>query len=66
MPDEEPDDRHRGMAIAVAFPVIAAAVMVGGVFIGFAAASTPASAGLLGVALAVAASRFRRRCSPTC
>jgi len=47
-------------AIAVAMPVIAAAVMVGGVFTGVGGRFYAAAAGLLGVGLAVAASRLRK------
>ena len=48
------------LALAVAFPTIAAAVMVGGVFTGVGARFYAGVAGLLGVALAAAASRLRR------
>lgn len=47
-------------AVAVAFPVLAAAVMVGGVFTGVGARFYAVAAGLLGIALAVVASRVRR------
>ena len=50
------------LGAAVAFPTLAAAVMAGGVFIGPDARIYAAVAGLLGVALAVGAARFR---SPT-
>jgi hypothetical protein len=43
----------------MAFPAIAAAVMAGGVFIGFEARIYAAVAAMLGVGLAVAAARFR-------
>ncbi|MGH8993421.1 MAG: transglutaminase domain-containing protein, partial [Acidimicrobiia bacterium] len=47
------------MAVAMAFPTLAAAVMAGGVFIGFDARIYAAVAGLAGVALAVVAARLR-------
>lgn len=47
-------------AIAVSMPVIAAAVMVGGVFTGVGGRIYAAAAGLLGVGLAVATSRIRK------
>jgi hypothetical protein len=59
IPDEEPDRSPLRMAIAMAFPAIAAAVMAGGVFIGFEARIYAAVAAMLGVALAVGAARFR-------
>lgn len=48
------------LAIVVACPVLAAAVMTGGVFLGPAARVWAAITGLLGVALAARASRLRR------
>ncbi len=57
--DEEPDRSPLRLAIAMAFPAIAAAVMAGGVFIGFEARVYAAVAAMLGVALAVLAARFR-------
>jgi len=48
------------LALAVGFPSIAAAIMVGGVFTGAGARVYAAVAGLLGVALAASASRLRR------
>ncbi|MDQ1499089.1 MAG: hypothetical protein QOI86_2429, partial [Actinomycetota bacterium] len=57
--DEEPDRSPLRLAVAMAFPAIAAAVMAGGVFIGFEARVYAAVAAMLGVALAVAAARFR-------
>ncbi|MDQ1514689.1 MAG: hypothetical protein QOE80_519 [Actinomycetota bacterium] len=59
LPDEEPDRSPLRLAVAMAFPAIAAAVMAGGVFIGFEARVYAAVAAMLGVALAVAAARFR-------
>jgi hypothetical protein len=59
VPDEEPDRSPLRLAVAMAFPAIAAAVMAGGVFIGFEARVYAAVAAMLGVALAVAAARFR-------
>ncbi|HVW31928.1 MAG TPA: transglutaminaseTgpA domain-containing protein, partial [Acidimicrobiia bacterium] len=47
------------LAVAMAFPAIAAAVMAGGVFIGVEARLYAAVAAVLGVALAVGAARFR-------
>lgn len=57
--DEEPESSPTRLALAVAFPTLAAAVMAGGVFIDADARVYAAVAGLLGVALAVGASRFR-------
>lgn len=48
------------LAIALAFPIIATAVMTGGVFSGFAPRIYGAVAGLLGIGLAVIANRQRR------
>jgi hypothetical protein len=48
------------VAVAVAFPTIAAAIMVGGVFTGVGARLYAVVAGVLGVALAVGAVRLRR------
>ncbi len=55
----EPDRSPLRLAVAMAFPAIAAAVMAGGVFIGFEARIYAAVAAVLGVALAVGAARFR-------
>ncbi len=58
----EEDESERSpvrLAVAMAFPTLAAAVMAGGVFIGFDARLYAAVAGLLGVALAVLAARLR-------
>src|SRR5215210_5644725 len=52
---DEPEAPPVRVAAAVAFPVVAAAVMVGGVFAGIAPRVVAALAGALGVALAVAA-----------
>ncbi|HET9770111.1 MAG TPA: transglutaminase domain-containing protein [Acidimicrobiia bacterium] len=57
--DEEPERSPLRLALAMAFPALAAAVMAGGVFIGFEARLYAAVAALLGVGLAVAAARFR-------
>jgi Transglutaminase-like superfamily/TgpA N-terminal domain len=57
--DEEPERSRVRLAIAMAFPAIAAAVMAGGVFIGFEARVYAMVAAILGVALAVGAARFR-------
>jgi hypothetical protein len=59
VPDDEPERSPLRLAIATAFPAIAAAVMAGGVFIGFEARVYAAVAAMLGVALAVWAARFR-------
>lgn len=57
----EQDDRSPvRLAVAVAFPMLAAAAMVGGVFTGIAARGYGAVAGLLGVGLALLAHRVRR------
>lgn len=48
------------LAIAIAFPVIASAVMTGGVFQGFSPRIYAAIAGIMGIGLAVFASRQRR------
>jgi transglutaminase-like putative cysteine protease len=56
-PPQEPVAR---IAIAMAFPVIATAVMAGGVFSGTGPRIYGAVAGLLGIALAVVANRQRR------
>lgn len=57
---EEPQAGALRPAIAVAMPVIAAAVMVGGVFTGVGGRIYAALAGILGVGLAVGASRLRK------
>ncbi|HZQ78395.1 MAG TPA: transglutaminaseTgpA domain-containing protein [Acidimicrobiia bacterium] len=59
LPEEEPERSPLRVAVAMAFPAIAAAVMAGGVFIGFEARLYAAVAATLGVALAVGAARFR-------
>jgi len=58
--EEPPDEPVARLAIAIAFPVIAAAVMTGGVFQGVSPRIYAAVAGLLGIGLAVIASRQRR------
>ncbi|HYH49454.1 MAG TPA: DUF3488 and transglutaminase-like domain-containing protein [Acidimicrobiia bacterium] len=57
--EDEPERSPLRLSIAMAFPAIAAAVMAGGVFIGFEARIYAAVAAILGVALAVGAARFR-------
>lgn len=62
-PGEEEEREHAPrirVSIALGFVVIAAAVMVGGVFQGIAAYFWAAVAGILGIALANGASRIRR------
>jgi hypothetical protein len=60
-PGETGDDRSPvRLAVAVAFPTIAAAVMVGGVFSGVGARFYAGVAGLLGIAVALLAHRLRR------
>src|SRR5438067_5835014 len=59
VPEAEPERSPLRLAVAMAFPAIAAAVMAGGVFIGFEARVYAAVAAVLGVALAVGAARFR-------
>src|SRR5438067_1315587 len=59
VPEAEPERSPLRLAVAMAFPAIAAAVMAGGVFIGFEARVYAAVAAVLGVALAVVAARFR-------
>jgi hypothetical protein len=58
--DDEQGVSPRRLAIAVAFPVLAAAVMVGGVFTGVGGRVYAGVAGLLGIALAYALSRMKR------
>jgi hypothetical protein len=48
-------------AVAVGFPTVAAAIMVGGVFLGVGARITAVVSGLLGVALGAALARTNRR-----
>lgn len=57
--EEEPERSPLRLALAMAFPTLAAAVMAGGVFIDGEARAYAAVAGLLGVALAMGAARFR-------
>jgi hypothetical protein len=60
-PEDTGDERSPiRLAVAVAFPTIAAAVMVGGVFTGVGARFYAGVAGVLGVVLALAAHRIRR------
>src|ERR671932_2476900 len=59
VPDDEPERSPVRLAVAMAFPAVAAAIMAGGVFIGFEARIYAAVAAVLGVALAVGAARFR-------
>jgi len=59
VPEDEPERSPLRLAVAMAFPAVAAAVMAGGVFIGFEARVYAAVAAILGVALAVGAARFR-------
>ena len=58
--DAEPRPTVRA-AVAVAFPTIAAAIMVGGVFLGFEARVVSVLAGLLGVALGLGVARADRK-----
>ena len=58
---EELEAPSARIAVAVAFPTIAAAVMVGGIFKGIAPRPTAAIAGVLGVALAFGVARTGRR-----
>jgi hypothetical protein len=57
--EDGPERSPLRVAVAMAFPAVAAAVMAGGVFIGFEARIYAAVAAVLGVALAVGAARFR-------
>jgi len=57
--DEDEERSPYRVAVAVVFPVIAAAVMVGGVFTGVGARFYAGVAGLLGIALALIARRLR-------
>src|SRR5215210_7924666 len=60
-PEEQaPDEPVVRIAIAIAFPVIATAVMTGGVFTGPSPRIYGAVAGLMGIGLAIIASRQRR------
>ncbi|HUQ38709.1 MAG TPA: transglutaminaseTgpA domain-containing protein, partial [Acidimicrobiales bacterium] len=59
--DEEFERPTGRLAVAVAFPVIASAIMVGGVFTGPAARIYAVVTGLLGIGLAVTVARMRRR-----
>ena len=55
-----PEEVSTRVAVAIAFPVIAAAVLIGGVFTGFSPRIYTMVAGLLGVALATFAARLRK------
>ncbi len=57
---DEPDSSSLRVAIAIAFPVLAAAIMVGGVFSGIGGRVYAVAAGLLGVAFAVGLRRIRK------
>lgn len=59
--EERPPLPVRRLIAVVCFPVLAAAAMAGGVFIGFSPRIYAAVAGILGVLLAVGASRTRRQ-----
>jgi hypothetical protein len=59
-PDLEPLGLSPRLAVAVGFPVIACAVLVGGVFTQFGARVYAAAAGLLGIGLAYLAGHVRR------
>ena len=58
--EEAADEPVARLAIAMAFPVIAAAVMTGGVFEGLSPRIYGAVAGLMGIGLAIVVSRQRR------
>jgi hypothetical protein len=58
--EREPEPPLIRTALAVTLPTIAAAIMVGGIFTGVGARIYAAVAGILGVALGLAASRIRR------
>lgn len=59
--EEEPERPANRIAVAVAFPTVAAAIMVGGIFKGVSPRFYAVAAGLLGVALAFLVSKIRRR-----
>jgi hypothetical protein len=59
--DEERERPANRIAVAVAFPTVACAVMVGGVFKGVSPRPYAAIAGILGVALAYGVSRVRHK-----
>ena len=59
-PSEDEDVPAGRLALAMAFPVIGTAIMVGGVFEGFVARPMAAIGGLLGIGLALVARRLRR------
>lgn len=56
----EPEHEPTRIAVAIGFPVIAAAVMVGGIFLGVTPRLYAVLAGLLGVALATVLARVRK------
>lgn len=56
-----PDEESVRTAVAMGFPVVAAAIMIGGIFKGFSPRIFATLAGLLGLALAVGVSRLRNR-----
>ncbi len=58
---EELEQASLRLAVAMAFPVVACAVMVGGVFLGVAPRVDATLAGILGVALATGLARLRGR-----
>ncbi|MFZ6003522.1 MAG: transglutaminaseTgpA domain-containing protein [Actinomycetota bacterium] len=58
--DLDPEIAASRLALAMAFPVLGAAVMVGGVFSGVSARPLAALAGLLGMGLALVARRVRK------
>lgn len=57
---DEPVQAPNRLAVAMALPTVGAAIMVGGVFLGVSPRIYAAVAGLLGVGLAIGASRIRR------
>jgi hypothetical protein len=59
--EDEPERPANRIAVAAALPTLAAAIMVGGIFKGVSPRFYAAVAGILGVALAYAVSRIRRR-----
>lgn len=58
--DASPEEVSTRIAVAIGFPVIAAAVLVGGVFTGFSPRIYTTISGLLGVGLATLAARTRK------
>ena len=57
----EPEQESVRTAVAMSFPVIAAGIMVGGIYIGFSPRIFACLAGLLGLALAVGTSQIKNR-----